>query len=273
MCSNKNLYFFVADVHLGLGYKEPAERERQFAEFLNTLPHNTKEVYLLGDIFDFWYEYKDVVPSGYTRALGAMAALVDRGIKLHFFNGNHDIWTYRYLQNEIGAIVHPKPEIVQIEGERFFLAHGDGLWDKCRSYRILQKIFKCRFLQALFSCLHPRWALWLGKKWSRHNRIARYSKENDHAREKFCAEQTAKATAWAEEYLNNLQATGKQAVNHFILGHYHISASSRLKEGATLSILGDWLNNTDYLLFDGHQLTRHKILRCAQNDRVSRNAE
>ena len=115
------MYYFVSDIHLGLNHLNPVERERRFASFLNGLPADTKAVYMLGDIFDFWYEYKNVVPRGFTRVLGAMAALADRGVEVCFFNGNHDIWTYSYLQNEIGVKLLKQPYIVEIEGKRFCL--------------------------------------------------------------------------------------------------------------------------------------------------------
>ena len=150
------LWYFIADTHLGLDYKNSEAREKAFAGFLKNLPPQTSQVFLLGDIFDFWYEYKNVIPRRFTRTLGALADLADRGVKISFMNGNHDIWTYSYLQKEIGVEIQTQPWEVEIEGTRFCLGHGDGLWDKSRSYRFLQSIFKCRFLQILFSAIHPR---------------------------------------------------------------------------------------------------------------------
>ena len=120
----KKLCYFVSDVHLGLDYKDAAERERRFASFLQTLPAETEKLFLLGDIFDFWYEYKNVVPRGFTRTLGALAALVDRGVEVHFFNGNHDIWTYNYFEQEIGMIMERRqPAVFEISGKRFCIGH------------------------------------------------------------------------------------------------------------------------------------------------------
>ena len=118
----KSLYFFVSDVHLGLDHKDPVARERKFASFLAGLPQNTKAVYLLGDIFDFWYEYRNVIPRGYTRTLGALASLVDRGVEVYFFNGNHDIWTYNYFASELGLKMMQQPYVVEIEGK-------NSVWD------------------------------------------------------------------------------------------------------------------------------------------------
>ena len=122
------LYYFIADTHLGLDYKDYKAREKAFASFLYNLPAETSEVFLLGDIFDFWYEYKNVIPRRFTRTLGALASLCDRGVKVHFLNGNHDIWTYSYFQQEIGVVFHKQPLTVELEGQRFCLGHGDLLW-------------------------------------------------------------------------------------------------------------------------------------------------
>lgn len=119
--------FFVADVHLGLNAGNPKERERDFTAFLKSLPSDTEALYLMGDIWDFWYEYRDVVPRGYVRVLGALAELVDRGVRVCFFQGNHDVWTYSYFRDEIGMVPLDQPFIVDIAGKRFCLGHGDGL--------------------------------------------------------------------------------------------------------------------------------------------------
>lgn len=278
---SQGLYYFVADVHLGLMYKDTASREKQFASWLGALPPETKELYLLGDIFDFWYEYKDVIPNGFTRTLGALAALVDRGVKVHFFNGNHDIWTYRYFQKELGFVMERQPAVVEIEGKRFCLGHGDGLWGKDLGYKLLQRIFKCRFLQVLFSALHPRWAFLLGHNWSRHNRLTRddfKSQETDNQHV------TAATAAWREKVLNEARAWASDfrpaagsasgvaggAVDYFIFGHQHIvadvpvtggspssSSSSSAPNIPRLFFLGDWIHNPCYVVFDGASCTLH----------------
>lgn len=250
------LYYFIADVHLGLLYKDTAEREKEFASFLYSLPDKTKEIYLLGDIFDFWYEYKEVIPRGFTRTLGALAYLSDRGVKVHFFNGNHDIWTYNYLQKELGLIIEKQPAVVELEGKRFCLGHGDGLWDNSMGYRVLQGVFKCRFLQFLFSGLHPRWAFLLGHIWSKHNRLTREEfKAQDSDSEpniqvaakiqKWRTKTVAASIEWAENF-----AKGKK-IDYFIFGHQHLVENEPLTRGARLFFLGDWIHNPGYVVFDG----------------------
>ena len=254
------LTYFIADVHLGLDYLNPIAREKKFASFLENLPSDTGRVYLLGDIFDFWYEYKDVIPRKFTRTLGALAHLCDKGVDVHFFCGNHDVWTYNYLQKEIGVIVHKAPAIVDIDGHNFFLGHGDALLDNNRSYRCLRWIFHNRFIQLCFSALHPRWAFLLGHSWSRHNRLTRYNTE-DEASIKANREKLEKASvAWAADFIQKQAASEQPMVEHFILGHYHIPLSIKIEGGADLSILGDWLYNPDYIVFDGVSLERKSLL-------------
>lgn len=240
------LYYFVSDVHLGLDYQNPEEREKKFASFLAALHAETSDLYLLGDIFDFWYEYKNVIPRGFTRTLGAIAALVDRGVKVHFFNGNHDIWTYDYLQKELGVVVEKRLDIVEIEGKRFCLGHGDGIWDNSQSYSLLQKIFKSKFLQILFSSLHPRWAFLFGHSWSKHNRLTRGVNANADV-VKYVNEESVK---WANAYQKKQPEGGK--IDYFIFGHHHVVVDAPV-DGGRLFVLGDWINNPDCIIFDGHE--------------------
>ena len=140
---NRTKVYFVSDVHLGLQVVDPVGRERRFADFLRSLPGDTAAVYLLGDIWDFWYEYRDVVPKGYTRVFAALQALMDRGIKVYFFPGNHDIWTYSYFE-ELGMIRLTQPHLVEIAGKTFCLGHGDGLGPTPAGYRFIKFIFNSK---------------------------------------------------------------------------------------------------------------------------------
>ena len=247
---NKKLYYFVSDVHLGLDYKDPVSREAKFVRFLNGLPNNTQAIYLLGDIFDFWYEYKHVIPKGYTRTLGALASLVDRGVQVYFFNGNHDIWTYSYLQNEVGVKQLQQPYITEIEGKTFCLGHGDGLGNGDYGYKFLNGIFKSRFLQVLFSSIHPRWALGFGKWWSKHNRLTHQNS----------------TWQWRGEderivqFSNQLNENSINKIDYFIYGHFHYPTQMKLKGGGELFILGEWINNCDYLVYDGQTIRRENLL-------------
>ena len=158
-------------MHLGLDIADPDVRERRFVSFLKGLPQETKALYLLGDIWDFWYEYRDVVPKGYVRVFAALQDLMDRGVQVFFFQGNHDVWTYRYFE-ELGMKRLVQPALVEISGKKFCLGHGDGLGPVPVGYRILRGVFHNRVLQFLFSMLHPWVAFGLGNGWSKSNRLS-----------------------------------------------------------------------------------------------------
>lgn len=241
----RNLYYFVSDVHLGLDYLDPVARERKFADFLLQLPSHTKKLFLLGDIFDFWYEYKFVIPRGFTRTLGALAQLADRGVEIHFFNGNHDIWTYDYFQRELGFIMERQPAVFELEGKYFCMGHGDGLMPGDRWYKLMKWGFNNKFLQRLFSAIHPRWALGLGHSWSRHNRLTKGEEF------KFSGEDEM-LVKFAHQFQKTRSEDEK--IDFFVFGHYHYKIQHQLACGGELTILGEWINHCDYLVFDGEKL-------------------
>ena len=229
--------YFVSDVHLGLQVHEPEERERRFAGFLRSLPEDTEALYMLGDIWDFWYEYRDVVPKGYLRVLSALQELMDRGVKVYFFEGNHDVWTYSYFE-ELGMVKLTQPHLVEIGGKTFCLGHGDGLGPVPAGYRFLSGLFHSRITQFLFSLLHPWLAFRLGNGWSKNNRLA-------HDQEYVFRGEEEPLYKFAEDF----SAAGK--VDHFIFGHYHADVHMTLPSGAQLHILKDWMHSSPYLCFDG----------------------
>ena len=198
-------------------------------------------MYMLGDIWDFWYEYRDVVPKGYVEVFAALRELMDRGVDVYFFQGNHDVWTYSYFE-ELGMKRLQQPYVVEIEGKKFCLGHGDGLGPVPSGYRILRSMFHCRFLQVLFSALHPWVAFRIGNSWSRHNRLARREKyvfrNEEEPLYKF-------ACGFSEE----------NDVDYFIFGHFHISVDLALESGARLMVLKDWIEGDSFLCFDGERIT------------------
>ena len=168
---SKKLTYFVSDVHLGLQVADPAAREERFVSFLKGLPQETSALYMLGDIWDFWYEYRDVVPKGYVRVLAALLELMDGGVDVYFFQGNHDIWTYSYFES-LGMKKLTQPCRVVIGGKIFCLGHGDGLGPVPAGYRVIKYIFNNKIAQVLFSMLHPWIAYRIGNVWSRHSRLS-----------------------------------------------------------------------------------------------------
>ena len=160
--------YFLSDAHLGsLAIEHGRMQERRLVRFLDSIKYKAAAIYLLGDMFDFWNEYCYVVPKGYTRFLGKLSELTDMGIEVHFFTGNHDIWTYGYLEEECGLMVHTRPLTTEIYDKVFFLAHGDGLGDPDNRFKLLRRVFHNRTCQRLFNAVHPRWGMWLGLTWAR----------------------------------------------------------------------------------------------------------
>ena len=231
---SRNLTYFVSDVHLGLQVSDPQAREARFVAFLKGIPADrTEALYLLGDIWDFWYEYRDVVPKGYVRVFAALTDLLDAGVKVCFFEGNHDIWTYRYF-GELGMVKLTQPYVITIGGRTFCLGHGDGLGSGMQGYKFMQKAFRSRFLQACFSALHPWFAFRLGNGWSRRSRLGKnigYTFRGE------------------EEPLYRYCAAFGQDVDYFIFGHYHCEADLPVGEGRLL-LLPEWITAPGYLVFD-----------------------
>ena len=238
MAERKGVYF-VSDVHLGLEVKDPADREARFVSFLRGIPKDTTlALYLLGDIWDFWYEYRDVVPKGYVRVFAALMDLMDAGVKVYFFPGNHDIWCYGYFASMGITVVHDQPQLVEIGGMVFCIGHGDGLGPGLGGYKFMNSIFKCRFVQRLFSTLHPWIAFRLGNGWSRHSRLAR----NEEYVFKGPEEPLYK---WALDF------SERTHVDCFIFGHLHAQVDLTLPTGARLIVMKDWMDLSQYWYFDG----------------------
>ena len=239
---SRNLTYFASDVHLGLQVADPADREARFVSFLRNIPAaETEALYLLGDIWDFWYEYKDVVPKGYVRVFGALTDLMDAGVKVYFFPGNHDVWTYSYFE-ELGMKRLEQPYVTEIGGKTFCLGHGDGLGPVDRGYRILQGIFHNRFLQVCFRALHPWFAFRLGNGWSKKNRLAKnigyVFKGEEEPLYKFCA-----------SFNDERAAQGLPPVDIYLFGHYHCAVDLPVGPSRLL-LLRDWISQSDWMVFD-----------------------
>jgi UDP-2,3-diacylglucosamine hydrolase len=243
----KDKIYFISDVHLGApGLKNNRERELLFAKWLDEIKDDVVELYLLGDIFDFWWEYKKVVPRGFTRILGRIADLADSGVKIHFFTGNHDLWAFDYLTEELGITVHHNEIVREIKGKKFFLAHGDGLDADDKGYLFLKKIFTNKTLQWMFSRLHPNFAFALAHKWSKSRQIAKVNfvdkfDENKEGLFKF-----------AENFMK------KELVDYFIFGHRHVMLNTKIGESSRFILLGDWIKNFSYAVFDGENFKLKK---------------
>lgn len=226
--AERNEYYFVSDVHLGLGLNDPADREARFVSFLKGIPcEKAAALFMLGDIWDFWYEYRDVVPRCGTRVIAALVDLMDSGVQVWFCPGNHDIWCYSYFES-LGMHRFDQPFYTELGGKRFCLGHGDALGGAGRGYSFMLKVFHNKVLQKMFSTLHPWIAFRIGLGLSNSNRRTH---EPYHFR-------------GAEEplYKFALSESGRRKVDYFVFGHFHDAVDLVLPTGSRLIVLKDWMD-------------------------------
>ena len=241
----KEKVYFVSDLHLGSDVLEhPHTTEKRFVRWLDTIRDEAKAIYLLGDIFDFWFEYKKTVPRGFTRFLGKIAELQDAGTEIHFFTGNHDIWMFDYFQQELGITVHTQPLRTTINGKIFYLAHGDGLGDPSRLFHFLRWIFHNKTCQFLFARVPPRWGMGFGHWWSQHNR-----KKDMACSAPYKGEENEHLVLYSKEYIQE-----DPDIDYFIFGHRHILLDWALNRKTRILIVGDWMQHFSYAVFDGKEL-------------------
>lgn len=241
--------YFLSDVHLGASYiADRRGHEKRLVAFLDSISHDASNLFMLGDILDYWFEYKTVVPRGYVRFFGALARLADCGVRVVWFIGNHDIWLFDYLRDEIGIEIVDtnRGGISQIiDGVHFFLGHGDTFGRQPRSYMFLRGIFHNRFLQRLYSGIHPRWTIPFAHGWSSHSRKgAGYFAE---------PKLTARARAAVEVKARQLSAEDS-LLRYVIIGHHHVALDEPVNDHCRLVILGNWINRSTYAVFEKNEL-------------------
>ena len=248
----KNIYF-LSDAHLGSWAIEHRRmQERRLVRFLDSIKEKAAAVYLLGDMFDFWYEYKYVVPKGFTRFLGKISELTDMGVEVHYFTGNHDIWAYDYLAEECGVILHKQPQTIELYGKIFYLAHGDGLGDPNKSFKVIRSIFHNKTCQWLFSGLHPRWGMWFGLTWAKHSRL-KHGMGGDPP--DYMGDEKEHLILYTKKYIQY-----HSNVDYFIYGHRHIEVDKQLTKKARVIILGDWISQFSYVVYDGEHLLMQEYI-------------
>jgi UDP-2,3-diacylglucosamine hydrolase len=233
--------YFASDFHLGVPtYEKSLEREKRIVAWLDTIQHDCEELYLLGDVFDFWFEYKTVVPRGFVRLLGKLAEISDRGIPIHYFTGNHDMWTFDYLVKEINVQLHRAPIEKTYNGKSFYIGHGDGLGPGDHGYKFIKKIFASKICQWLFARLHPNFGVGLANYWSRKSRIATGTVD-----EKFLGEEKEWLVIHSKELL------AKKHYDFLIFGHRHLPLDISINGNSRYINLGDWIRYNSYAVFDG----------------------
>lgn len=240
--------YFLSDLHLGAPYfPDTKESERRIVAFLESIRHDAETIYLLGDILDYWYEYRYVVPRGFVRFFGKLAELADQGIRIVWMKGNHDIWIYDYLPNELGIEVVDGHLVETIHGKKFYLAHGDGEGKQSRSFRFIRSIFRNKFCQRAFSAIHPRWTVPFAYNWSRHSRMTGEGRglPDNHLLEGL--------QAFTKEY--HLQHPD---IDYFIFGHVHVLSREEIAPGCEMIVLGEWIRTFSYAIFDEKGLELRK---------------
>ena len=241
--------YFASDLHLGSPYHDdPRAAERRFVRWLHSIEPVAKRLILVGDIFDYWYEYRHVVPRGFTRTIGLLGEMADEGVEIHFFTGNHDIWISDYLPTEIGCTLHREAATMDLEGHRFCIAHGDE-YAPSRAYAMTRAIFHSRVCQFLYGLL-PAWlTIPFAQRWARRSRERGLKKSRQLPKPEI-----------GEEYLVRHAAAealrlGAEAPEFYIFGHRHRLADHPVGDHSRVILLGDWITYHSYAVWDGKSLT------------------
>ncbi|MBR9919675.1 MAG: UDP-2,3-diacylglucosamine diphosphatase [Bacteroidetes bacterium] len=237
--------YFASDFHLGVDARlSSREREEQIVRWLDSIATDAEAIYLVGDVFDYWFEYQSVVPKGYVRLLGKLAELRSRDIPIYFFTGNHDMWMFKYLEEELDIPIYRNPVVREISGKTFLIGHGDGLGPGDHGYKFIKRIFNNRVCQWLYGHLiHPDLAWRIARFWSKQSRGSGMSDQVFLGPER----------EWLIQYAN--EEIDKQAIDYFVFGHRHLPIDYTLKNGKSRYInLGEWLTHNSYAVFDGADL-------------------
>ena len=235
--------YFSSDNHLGAPtYAESTPREKIFVEWLDSIKHDAEAIFLLGDLFDFWFEYKTVVPKGFVRTLGKLAELRDSGIQIYFFVGNHDLWMDDYFESELNIPVYHNPKEFIINNKHFFIGHGDGKGPGDKGYKRMKRVFTNPVSKWFFRWLHPDIGVRLAQHLSVKNKLI--SGEED---QKFLGEENEWLVQYAKRKLES------NNYDYFVFGHRHLPMEIKISEKATYFNLGDWINHYTYGVFDGEK--------------------
>jgi len=240
----RNKIYFASDFHLGTGtYASSRDREDRLVRWLDFIKADAAEVFLMGDVFDFWFEYKTVVPKGYIRFLGKLAELADSGIKLWFFRGNHDMWMFDYFERELGATIISNELEIERSGKKFYLHHGDGLGPGDTFYKFLKGFFRSRLCQWLFARIHPNLGVGVANYWSAHSRITNDKKDDTKPGQQ----------EWLVVFCRELLQT--HFYDYLVFGHRHLPLDIQLNDKSRYINLGEWVNASSYAVFDGEKVS------------------
>jgi len=240
----RNKIYFLSDFHLGIPDRESSlEREKKIVEFLDQASKDASEIYILGDIFDFWFEYKTTVPRGFVRLLGKIATLSDSGIPIHIFIGNHDMWIFDYLPTELGATLYREPIHKTYSNKKFLIGHGDGLGPGDHGYKFIKSVFRNPISQGLFARFHPNFGIGMANFWSSRSRKKHW--ENDR---KWTGDENEFLVQYCKQELKTEQ------IDFFVFGHRHLPIDMEVGQNSRYINLGDWINYFTYAVFDGNKM-------------------
>ena len=242
MDKTKGNIVFASDFHLGIDCNRSSKaRELIICDWLDSIKETTKELYLLGDVFDYWYEYKRTIPRGFSDFLSKLKDYRNAGIKVHLFTGNHDMWMFDYFPKEYGIQVYKKPIQFQLDGKDFYIGHGDGLGPGDKVYKVIKKVFSNRICQMLFSIIHPTIALQLMKKLSQRD-AKKYTRPQQFSSEE----------EWLIVYAKEKNLEKKS--DFYIFGHRHLVYDYKMKDGSRVLNLGDWISYFSFVEWNGEEL-------------------
>ena len=243
LLKGKKIYF-LSDFHLGTPDRvKSLAREKQIVAFLKQVVDDAGHIFIVGDMFDFWYEYKTVVPKGYTRLLGTLASITDSGIPVSFFVGNHDMWMSGYFETEFNIPVYHEPKEFNFNNKKFYIGHGDGLGPGDHGFKFIRKIFRNKVCQALFGMVPPSWGIGLANYFSRMSRDGKGAPDKH-----FLGEDKEWLILYSKQVLQ------EQHYDYFIFGHRHLPIDFLLNKTSRYINLGDWMVYNSYAVFDGEQL-------------------
>ena len=239
--------YFASDFHLGVpSYEESLAREIKVVRWLTSIEEECDTLFLLGDVFDFWYEYKTVIPKYYTRLLGKLASMTDVGIKIYFFKGNHDMWTFDYLTKEIGLEVINEELAIEIDHTKLYLHHGDALWKGERGYKFIRSIFRSRLAIWLFHRLHPNFGIGLASYLSVSSRKKNSIKDEIEI-----------PLEQEYQYQFAMEHAAQSDVDYYIFGHRHQPIDVPIGKSARLINLGDWITKYTYAVLENNNVSLH----------------
>lgn len=247
MIPERRLTYFISDMHLGAGYMPNARvHEAAVCAFLRHIAPSARRLVMVGDVLDYWFEYREVVPRGHIRFFGALAALADAGVEIIWYAGNHDIWLSDYLQSEIGLETrdpHNGYELCHWDGTLFCIGHGDGIGHRTPGFRLIRSIFRNRLCQRLFAAIHPRWTVPFAHRWS------------SHSRKGYAAPECLPAKTRTDiELFARRQLKAYPRLRFVVLGHHHVPVDEPVTPDCRLIVLGDWLTRHTYAVFDGSDI-------------------